>query len=291
MNKKIYIFAILFIANISLSQNYGWITPNQAYLKMYVVDDGIYRINKVDFSNAGINPDVIDPRTVKVFYKGNQVPIYFSGEEDGVFNDVDFLDFYGKRNNGGQTNTYNSNNQVVYVTDEFFDLYSDTSTYWIGWGGAYGTRFLNYNYTSYTPFPQDYFYKKMHFEKDLVYSYGEQINDQDYRNFNTERFQGESWFWISMVWGNFITQNFTTPLVTTSNPQCRLKVFAYPNKQSTTTTNEHRLMLYINNNLVDTLKANHFDRIDTTLYFPTTFLNPTSNNVGRVKYINVLAED
>ncbi|MFA5404927.1 MAG: C25 family cysteine peptidase [Ignavibacteria bacterium] len=283
MNKKIYILAILIIANISLSQNYSWITPNQAYLKMYVVDDGIYRINKVDFANAGVNPDVIDPRTVKVYYNGNQVPIYFSGEDDGVFNDVDFLDFYGKRNCGGLTNSYNSNNQVVYVTDEYYDLYSDTSAYWIGWGGAYGTRFLNYNYTSYTPFPLDYYYKKLHFESDMIYSYGEQVNDRDYRYFNNEKFQGEGWFWQRMQWGNTITQNFTSPYLVTAIPSF-IKVFAYPFNQSESVSYEHKVVLSVNNTLIDTVETNHFTKLDTTIYFPTSYLNTASSNAAKVKY-------
>ncbi len=283
MKCKIYILIFFIFTNFTLAQNFGWITPNQTYLKMYVVDDGIYRINKIDFSNAGVNPDVIDPRTVKVYYKGNQVPIYFYGEEDGIFNDVDFLDFYGVRNYGGLTNTYNSNNQVAYITDEFFDLFSDTSAYWIGWGGSYGTRFVNFNYTSYTPCPQNYYYKKFHFERDLVYSYGEQVNEQDYRNFNNEKFQGEGWFWQLMQWGNTITQNFSTPYLVTTQPSI-IKVFAYPKNQNTSIPYEHRLVLSMNNILIDTVKANHFEKIDTMLYFPSTLLNPSSSNTGRVKY-------
>ncbi len=283
MNQKFYFFIILLIANVTFSQNYNWITPNQPYLKMYVVDDGIYRINKIDFTNAGINTAAIDPRTVKVYYKGNQIPIFFNGEQDGVIDDTDFFDFYGQRNYGGLTNTYNSNNQVVYVTDEYNDLYSDTSAYWVGWGGAYGTRFQNYNYTSYTLYPLDYFYKKLRYEKDLIYSYGEQINDQDYRNFNNEKFQGEGWFWMDMLWQNTISQTFTSPLLSTSQP-CKVKIFAYPKNQSSTITNEHMVVLSFNNNLLDTLKVNHFARFDTTLYFPSSYLNPSSNNTAKVKY-------
>lgn len=289
MKLKFYVFVLLLISSLSFAQNYNWITPNQVYLKLYIADDGIYRINKVDFTNAGVNPDAIDPRTVKVYYKGNQIPIYFSGEDDGTFNDVDFFDFFGKRNYGGLTNAYSSNNDVVYVTDEYFNFYSDTSAYWIGWGGAYGARFVNYNNTSYTLF-QDYYFKKVHLEKDMVYTYGERINDQDYRCFNNEKFQGEGWFWSTLYWGNTITQNFTTPLINSAYTQSKLRVFAYPNKQSTIISNEHRLILYINNNLIDTIECDHFNKIDTILNIPTSLLNPSSVNTAKVKYINILAE-
>jgi len=144
--KKIVISVVLFFsAGILTAQNYTWITPNQTYLKMYVVDDGIYRINRTDFENAGINTTTIDPRTVKVFYKGNQIPIYFFGENDGIFDANDYLDFFGTRNYGGLTNVYDSYNQVSYVKDEYFNMYSDTNIYWINWGGANGIRYMNYN--------------------------------------------------------------------------------------------------------------------------------------------------
>ena len=104
------------------AQNYNWITPGQTYLKMYVVDDGIYRIDKNDFVNAGISVSSIDPRTIKLYYKGNQLPIYFNGEQDGVFNDTDYFDFYGQRNYGGLTKTYDVYDAVNYTTDEYYNL-------------------------------------------------------------------------------------------------------------------------------------------------------------------------
>ena len=68
---------------------------------MYVTSDGMYRIDKNDFVNAGITVTTIDPRTVKLYFKGSQIPIYFFGEENGVFDDNDYFDFYGMRNYGG----------------------------------------------------------------------------------------------------------------------------------------------------------------------------------------------
>jgi hypothetical protein len=285
MKKIILFFAIFVIANISFPQSFNWITPNQTYLKMYVVDDGICRINKGDFTAAGVNADVIDPRTIKIYYKGLQVPSYVNGEQDGVFNDTDYVDFFGKRNYGGVTNTYNSNNDLIYTTDEYNNFYSDTSVYWIGWGGAYGTRFPNYSYNSSVPYPLDYYYKKLHFERDLYYSYGEQINEQDYRNFNNEKFQGEGWYWQQLLWLNTIVQTFTTPYLSTSSPPlCMMKIFAYPNAQSLSVFNEHRLLVTMNNTRIDTVKVNDFSRMDTTIYFPASMLNPSSTNTARLKY-------
>ncbi|MFZ1459867.1 MAG: hypothetical protein WAU38_03630, partial [Ignavibacteria bacterium] len=62
--KNIFLLLIICITltNKTFSQgNYNWITPNKTYLKLFVNTDGIQRINKSDFTNAGINTTNIDP--------------------------------------------------------------------------------------------------------------------------------------------------------------------------------------------------------------------------------------
>ena len=268
----------------SYAQNYNWITPNQTYLKLYVTDDGIYRINKIDFTNAGINTNNIDPRTVKVFYKGNQVPIYFEGEDDGNFDDNDFFDFFGEKNYGGLTNTYDGLNVLAYVTDEYYNLYSDTNVYWIGWGGAYGLRFLTYNYSTSNPYSPDFYYQKLHFEKDLIYTRGEEISTTDYRNYSTDKFLGEGWYWILMQYLNTITDTFSVPLTFPLPQSCGLRVFAYPYNRNTSIYNEHKLVIKINDIFIDTLMTNDFNKLDTTIYFSSSLLYPGTVNNFSVQY-------
>lgn len=268
----------------SYAQNYNWITPNQTYLKLYINDDGIYRINKIDFTNAGINTNNIDPRTVKVYYKGNQVPIYFEGEGDGNFDDNDFFDFFGERNYGGLTNTYDGSNVLAYVTDEYYNLYSDTNVYWIGWGGANGLRFLTYNYSTSNPYTPDFFYDKLHFEKDLIYTLGESISSTDYRYFSTDKFLGEGWYWSLMQNLNTITDTFSVPLSFPSPQSCGLRVFAYPYNRNTSIYNEHKLVLKINGIFIDTLMTDDFNKLDTTIFFSSSLLTPGAVNNFSVQY-------
>jgi hypothetical protein len=286
MLKKTFLLGILFfLINTAFSQNYNWITPNQTYLKLYISDDGIYRINKIDFTNAGINTGSIDPRTVKVYYNGNQIPAYFFGEQDGVFDDSDYLDFYGTRNYGGLTNYYDSYNQVSYTKDEYLNIYSDTSAYWIGWGGSNGLRYSDYGYTSSSTYPLDYYYSKYHFEKDLVYSLGESWSSSDYRNFSNDLFLGEGWYWRIMNFNNTQTDTFSTPLKTLNTQNCLLKIFAYPINRSTSVYNEHRIILKINNNTFpDTLVSDDFNRFDTTIIFPSSYLNQSGVNNYSIRY-------
>jgi hypothetical protein len=288
--KKVFLLFLLIIPILSKAQNYNWITPNKDYLKLYITDDGIYRINKSDFINAGINPNTIDPRTVKVFYKGNQIPIFFYGESDGIFNDTDYFDFYGQRNYGGITNTYKDVNGLMvvdYVTNEYYNPYSDTSIYWVGWDVTTGLRFNDFNYNSNVNFPQNYFQTKLQFEKDLVYSMGETVNPNgDFRYFNTEKVSGEGWYWKSMIKHDFVTDTFSIPYLTNSSQSCSLKLFAYPNSYSDTIYNEHWLIVQINSTILDTLYENDYTKFDTTLYFSSSLLSSSSQNRITITYMN-----
>jgi hypothetical protein len=272
--KKVILFMAFFCGiNISYSQNYNWITPNKTYLKLYVVQEGIYRVNKADFSNAGISVTTIDPRSVKVLYKGNQVPIYFEGESDGVFNDNDFFDFYGIRNKGGITNYLNGySNAVSYTKDEYYNNNSDTSVYWIDWGGANGLRMNDVSSSNSFPlYPASYFFENVHKENDLVYSLGEHSNDTDYRYFNPELVEGEGFFWRQM--GHTISLLDSAKL---KNPfrsvqtLCKINFFAYPNSIDT-----NRLRVFFDNTTIGIYKTIGYKKYDTTIAFPSTLIDST----------------
>ncbi len=291
--KKISVITVfLIILNCNLfAQNYNWITPNKNYLKVYVGEDAVYRINRNDFLSAGINPDIIDPRTVKVLFKGNQVPVYFYGEQDGVFNDSDYFDFYGERNYGGLTNVYEESGgylNVSYTLNEYFNLYSDTNIYWIDWGGNFGLRYKLVSNPAVINYPQNYFYEKIHFEKDLIYSLGEKRNPFDYRYFNNERVLGEGWFWRELARGNSISDTSGITDIPTSASQSYVRLFAYPNSYTDSIFNEHRLILRVNSNYVDTLKRDNYNRFDTTISFPTSFLVNSGINQISFTYTNPL---
>ena len=275
--KKVLLFMAFFCGiNISYSQNYNWITPNKTCLKLYIAQDGVYRINKTDFNNAGISVTTIDPRSVKVLYKGNQVPIYFDGESDGVFGDNDFFDFYGIRNKGGLTKYINGisiDNTVMYTKDEYNNNYSDTSIYWIEWGGANGLRMTDVSSSnSFASYPSPYFFESVHKENDLVYSLGEHINDTDYRYFNPEFVQGEGWYWSQL--SDLFSVRDSTKLKNpfkSEQPLCKINFFAYPNANDT-----NRLRVRFDNYVLGIYKTIGYKYYDTTISFPSTYIDSTS---------------
>ncbi len=284
MKKLILVFIFLGF-NFSLAQNYNWITPNKDYLKLYVIQDGIYRINKIDFVNAGVNPASIDPRTVKVFSKGNQIPVFFYGESDGVFNDTDYFDFYGQRNYGGLTNTYKEQSGasvVDYVTDEYYNMYSDTGVYWVGWDGAQGLRYSDYTFSSNVNFPQNYFTQNLHFEKDSIYSMGITVDaGSDFRYFNTEKVTQEGWYWRQFESFNYVSDTFSLPNLSAVPQTCSIKLFAYPNSYQ---SSGHCLIIKINSTRLDTIIRTDYNKFDTTINFPGSLLSSTSVNRITISY-------
>ena len=252
---------------------------------MYLADDGMYRINKTDFTNSGISTTSIDPRTVKVYSKGVQIPIYFSGESNGIFDNTDYFDFYGTRNSGGLTKVYDQNNNLVYSTNEYFNQYSDTNVYWIGWGGSFGIRYPISSFTTTSNYSNSYYNDVIHFEKDYFYSKGENISSNDFRFLTTEKFKGEGWFWSSLSTTQTLSDTFSVPLLYNTVAQnASVKLYAYATKRNTSTLNEHSLQIKVNGNLISTLFVNDFNRFDTTVVFSSSLLSNSSVNTVSVTY-------
>lgn len=292
--KRITFFALIFhcvtFQVFSQTTNYNWITPNKIYLKLYVNSDGIYRINKTDFTNAGINTASINPRTVKLLYKGQQQPIFFQGEDDGVFDDNDYFDFYGKRNRGGSTPHRDAfSNNILYYTNEQYNLFSDTSVYWIDWGGDNGLRMQKSSFISSVSYPETSFLKKVHFEKDRIYDLGETTNPNgDYRYFSNEIVAGESWYWRTLESNtsenSFLKDSLYIDDLGSTTQLCSLKLFVYPRSFNNFILNEHRIEVYINDTFIDTLRRDNFRRFDTTITFSSGLLNNNSYNYITFQY-------
>lgn len=278
-------FFFLLLSSYCFSQNFNWITPNKLYLKLFIIEDGVYRINKNDFTQSGINVN-FDPRTIKVYNRGTQLPVYFEGEQDGVFDNEDYLDFYATRNYGGLTKTYFENNGILnvhYITDEYYNNYSDTNVYWIGWDGEFGQRYTVTNNSSSISINQNFFFQNVHLEYDNLYSLGETINpNSDFRYFNNEKISGEGWFWTQLFNNQVVNDTFRTINLATIPQTCSLRLFAYPNARDTS-FDEHKLVLKINSTVISTLSRNDYDRFDTIINFSSSLLS--SNNINNISAV------
>lgn len=144
MNRLIHtlviaIFCLLPFHNELHAQLYGneWIDWNHTnpYFKIGVGEAGIYRVDHNTLSqamqSAGHNINLIDPADFQVFRNGKQEYIFVSGQANGQFNTNDFIEFYGRKNDG-------ENDAELYAhpslrPNKYYSNFNDTAAYFLTW--------------------------------------------------------------------------------------------------------------------------------------------------------------
>jgi hypothetical protein len=106
-----------------------WIKFNQQYYKIPVAQDGIYRLTYSDLQNAGFPVGSIDPRRIQIFHRGVQQHVWVEGQDDAAFNPPDYVEFYGKKNDGvSDAELYQPSETQP---NQYYNLYSDTTFYFL----------------------------------------------------------------------------------------------------------------------------------------------------------------
>jgi len=155
--KKVVSFSYYFSNNKSLrnaqqtsnvQQLSNSVLASGEWFRFYVEKSGVYRISKSFLSDLGFNVNA-DPRKIKIFGNGGSMlpllnstfypedlaenAIQFIGENDGVFNDNDYLLFYAEGvDNWNEENQTNSN------------LFATKSYYYVTAAGDLGERIQNF---------------------------------------------------------------------------------------------------------------------------------------------------
>lgn len=137
--KTFILFGFITCLTVGLRGQYGheWIdhsNPNPVF-KIKIYEDGLYRIdyNIINDAliNAGYNLAFIDPADFQLFHLGTQQYIHIEGESDGTFNSTDYIEFFGKKNDGTyDVNLFDSPDDMV---NPYYSLFTDTSSYYLTW--------------------------------------------------------------------------------------------------------------------------------------------------------------
>jgi hypothetical protein len=157
MKKLLLVAAILGLIGEVAGQSYGneWIHYDRQYWYFRVWQDGIRRIDSTTLANAGFPLATVDPRTIELYNRGRQVPIHVEGEEDGVFNGGDFIEFYGRKNDCWMDSSLWED--PAYINNPYYSMYNDTIRYYLTWGSQ--TEALRTigsgsgNWAAYSPLP------------------------------------------------------------------------------------------------------------------------------------------
>ncbi|MBP7497097.1 MAG: hypothetical protein KA792_05475, partial [Bacteroidales bacterium] len=137
MKRIIFTQIITFFAVFTaLSQPYGneWIVYSQQYFRMSIAKEGIYRLDRNTLISLGIQVNNIDPRSYQVFFKGEEQYIFVKGENDGKFDETDFIEFYGTNNDGWfDKNVYDKNTSQA---NPNYSLFTDTAAFFLTWNSS-----------------------------------------------------------------------------------------------------------------------------------------------------------
>lgn len=133
---QILTFILVISCSYSSAQDYGneWINFSQKYFKLSTAEDGIYRISYTELVTAGFPISSIDPKKIQIYHRGQEQAIFVKDQNFGTFDSNDFIEFYGKKNDG-------TLDEELYVTPEaqphkYYNFYSDTTAYFLTWSLA-----------------------------------------------------------------------------------------------------------------------------------------------------------
>ncbi len=144
------------------------------WYKIGIKNTGLYKIDKTFLQNMGINVSQIDPRNIRIYGNGGQMlpkknnifryddlqenAIYVSGQSDGVFDNTDYILFYGKGSDEWKTQAPTTASCLNYYHN-YHDC-SDSAFYFLNFDIGTGKRIADVSVSApptYTTNTYDYY--------------------------------------------------------------------------------------------------------------------------------------
>lgn len=254
-------------------QNSEWIDYDKYYVKLGTAFNNIYKITLSDLINLGADISGIDPKSLRLFKHGVEVPIHVEGEDDGFFDSDDFIEFYGERNKGDPD--YRSTSRPGEEYKEYRNRYSDTTVYFLIWGNDEGLRArLDSDYVQ-TLDTLNSYTEIAHYEEDrwLDYSIENIVERQEpYWKSN------QTWVWGQQHTGTVKRSFYVTNVVPDTKARAFFKVQSFA---SDIKENAHKVGISINNDteVFDSTYFNKFEQKVITAEFNSNLLLEGSNNL------------
>lgn len=205
--------------------------PFERAIKIYTKEEGIYRIYGSLLRRKGIDIDTLNPWNAHIFYRGREIPFFFRGEEDGVFNDGDYIEFIAEKIRGENT---------------FYHPYTDFNSYFLYFDYKQGLRLIKKNLppfdsTKVIPLIE----KKYHFEKDSIF-----MDFTRMQMSNTDSF--DLWYWKILTLNKPETLLFEVEKPDTQRKYI-LKFYFETLETQEVNYPKHGVEIRLNENFVDTI--------------------------------------
>ncbi len=230
---------------------YKWINFNSNYIKISIVQDGIFKITGNDIANAGYNISSITPNTFQLFESGKEVPIIIDDGGDGVFDDIDFIEFWGHKNYSRISNRVINGDNEEY--NEYLNRYTDTTYYFLTWGMGIGKRIsLSTDFISNLNDTLNYYTDLFHVEENNM---AQNLNSNEVENQTANWNKNKSWYWNWLGnWNSPVKFNFSlTNLVPDKEANIFFKAVS---GGSNIVQNAHQVKLEVNGITIDSQNVN-----------------------------------
>ena len=109
----------------------NWIKYRQTYLKIPIVENGLYRVTATELGQAGVPVDQLDPTTLQLFHRGIEQAIFVANETTNRLGTGGFLEFYGRGNDGTPDSALYR--PATAQPHPYFSLFNDTTAYFLTW--------------------------------------------------------------------------------------------------------------------------------------------------------------
>lgn len=219
----------LFLLNLFVfalqAQPYGdeWINYKQAYYKVYIGSEGLYRISYEQMDKAGIPVKDINPQGFQMYWRGEEQYISVKGEEDSSFDPGDYIEFYGTYNDGKlDTELYRKPGDQPH---SYMSLYQDSSVYFITWNNnTRGRRLKNQALQDLNGLTADPWY----IHEEVMWFTNQWFDGAPFADlgFSSEYTDGEGWM-SSSIGGGYRSYTLPTPDFDANGSQARAYVLAY----------------------------------------------------------------
>jgi hypothetical protein len=171
-----------------------WRRCSGNYLKFKIDREGIYSISYEDLINIGVKETTIRSDNIQIYNYGVPVPVYIADQNDGVFDEGDYIEFYSDINKNFEDYKKIVNKGEDYI--DYMNRYSDTTFVWLSLNSEDIIRIkpvsIDSNEIADTI---DYSLRKMHYEEDNILWYYDAVEPRTQLPFWQEH---KVWTWRAL---------------------------------------------------------------------------------------------
>ncbi len=255
-----------------------WTPPSPSY-KIVVDKDGVIQLSYTSLQAAGLPVNSLNPKSFRLYWMGQQIPIMVDGESDNVFNSTDRILFYGR-----------NLDSLVYEGVWADGKYTGENVYWLTYGGANGLRMTTKSSVGSGTAAGPYLHKEhketnLFYFTDRPYLVGEPM-PQRYAP-GADRWQW-IWFRSSPAARNFPFSVFNIPASATDG-QVAVRLQGTSGKQFLFQPDTpHHIRLYMNGTQIynNPTAGYDYNAFTITATVPhNTLLNNSASNLLRVEFV------